>query len=153
MWAVDDDDRHAAWEMYVELVTRVGAVSLGHEAGRLREALSSLYSLFATTRALLRQYGPGLARPKHGGELSFGVIAIRILNEVVRPLLAEWHPRLADWENQRPPGVAPVDHERAWPLAGELREALAAQHRALTAYADALAEVAGVPPLHQESAE
>ena len=34
---------HAAWEMYIELVTRVGVVELGAERGLVRETLSSWY--------------------------------------------------------------------------------------------------------------
>jgi hypothetical protein len=36
-----------------------------------------------------------VATPK-GGDLSFGLIAMTVLNKVLRPLLAQWHPELAD---------------------------------------------------------
>jgi hypothetical protein len=44
-WEPDQAERHAAWELYVELVTRVAVVELGPEEGLLREALSSLHAL------------------------------------------------------------------------------------------------------------
>ena len=49
-WVPDDDERSAAWEMYVELVTRVSVVGLGPGEGLLREALTSLYQLYDITR-------------------------------------------------------------------------------------------------------
>ena len=65
-WVPEDVERDAAWEMYVELITRVGVVKLGPDEGLVREALSSLYSLFDTTREILRCHGPAVARPGLG---------------------------------------------------------------------------------------
>jgi len=58
--------------MYVELVTRISVAELRHGEGLLHEALSSLYSLFDTTREILREYGPSIARPKGKDNISFG---------------------------------------------------------------------------------
>ncbi len=46
------------------------------------------------THQLLRSYGPAVTRPKNGGQLSFGYIAINLLNYVLRPVLTKWHPML-----------------------------------------------------------
>ena len=146
-WSPDEEERKAAWEMYVELITRVSVEELGPDEGLLREALSSLYSLFATTREILRRHGPGIARPKEGRDLSFGVIAVTVLNRGLRPLLATWHPQLAHYESQRPPEISAVEHERRWDKAGELRQALEDLRATLRRYAELLAEVADVPPL------
>ena len=53
--------------------------------GILREALTSLYSLFGTTRDILRKYRPDIARGKGKGNLSFGYIAVAVLNGALRP--------------------------------------------------------------------
>ena len=98
-WEPDESERKAAWELYVELVTRI-SVAEPHE-GMLREALSSLYTLFGTTRTILRTYGPGIAQPKGGNPLSFGSLAVTILNVVIRPVLAQWHPMLLDYEHTK----------------------------------------------------
>jgi hypothetical protein len=148
-WVADEDQQRAAWEMYVELVTRVSVQPLRADEGLLREALSSLYALFAETRRVLKQYGPGLATPARAGSLSFGQIAVDVLNQSLRPLLAKWHPLLQAHEAVRPPGMAPSDHERAWPQAAELRGAIEAKRAELGAYADLLAGVCGIAPLHQ----
>jgi hypothetical protein len=53
-WEPDEVERRAAWELYVELVTRVAVVQLGPAEGLLREALSSLREVFGITREILR---------------------------------------------------------------------------------------------------
>ena len=146
-WEPDEQERMAAWEMYVELITRTSIEPLAADEGSLREALTSLYSLFGTTREILRKYGPGVATPKKGGDLSFGLIAVTVLNKVLRPLLTRWHPELAEYESARPSGVSPIEYERAWPEAAELRSSLDEVRSSLRTYAGYLAEVAGVQPL------
>jgi hypothetical protein len=146
-WEPNDAERAAAWELYVELITRVSVVPLGPDEGLLREALSSLYSVFESTREVLRKYGPDIAEPKRSGQYNFAYIAITILNVGIRPLLARWHPELKDWEDQRPRGVPATQHERAWPKATELRVAVEQARRTLTDYAAALATACGVPNL------
>jgi hypothetical protein len=146
-WQPDDTERLAAWEMYVELATRISTVELGPDEGLIREALTSMYSLFGTTREILRKYGPGVAKPHGDADLSFGYLAVAVLNGVLRPLLARWHPQLADWEAKRPADVSTIAQEQAWPRATELRAEIAQAREALLAYANQLAQVAGVPPL------
>jgi hypothetical protein len=146
-WEPNDDERKAAWELYVELVTRISVVPLGRDEGLLREALSSLYSLFATTRDILRRYGPDVAEPKPHSQYSFGVLAVAMLNYGLRPVLARWHPALEDWETSRPPERSRGEHERAWEYASELRAALNATRDVLTQYARLMADACGVPDL------
>ncbi|GAA3071405.1 hypothetical protein [Streptomyces glomeratus] len=146
-WEPNDAERRAAWELYVELVTRVSVVPLRENDGLLREALSSLYSLFVTTREVLRTYGPEVAEPKRNGQYNFGYLAVAMLNYGLRPLLADWHPTLEDWETRRPADRSRRDHEQAWDRAGELRTALRDTRGILTAYADLLAGACGVPNL------
>jgi hypothetical protein len=146
-WEPDESEQRAAWELYVELITRVAVVKLQPETGLLRESLSSIHSLFGITRALLRGYGPGVARPKGQTALSFGYLAVIILNVVLRPVLAKWHPLLLDYESTKPVSVSAVEHERRWMYFGELRQTLEQTHSVLLEYANVLAEVADVPLL------
>jgi hypothetical protein len=90
-WEPDESERKAAWELYVELITRISVVELQPGEGLLREALASLRTLFESTREILRTYGPSVARPKSKDEnaVSFGYLAVTILNVVVRPVLAK----------------------------------------------------------------
>lgn len=152
-WEPDDSERIAAWEMYVELVTRISVAELRPGEGLLREALFSLYSLFNTTRMILRDHGPGVAQPKGDGNLSFGHLAVTILNVVLRPVLAKWHPLLLDYENDREASVSRLEHERRWDKHEELRKELDSVRGVLTEYANLLAQVAGVPSLIVERSE
>jgi hypothetical protein len=152
-WVADEDQQKAAWEMYVELVTRIAVQPLDPAEGVAREALASLYALFGETRRILKAYGPGVATPARKGALSFGQVAVAVLNNSLRPLLAKWHPLLQTHEATRPPTTAPADHERAWPRIEELRAELETRRRELVAYADLLTGVAGVESLHTPAGE
>ena len=149
-WVPDERERDAAWEMYVELITRISIVELKSDEGILREALSSLYSLFGTTREILRKYGPSIAKVKGKGNISFGYLAVAILNGELRPVLAKWHPLLLDYENTKNSAVSQLEHEKNWGKANELREVLNEVRNVLINYADLLAKVAGVPSLTPE---
>ena len=50
-------DQDAAWELYVEMLTRITTQALPAEVGDEKTALDSVYSLFRTTRKILRQRG------------------------------------------------------------------------------------------------
>lgn len=80
---ITDVGRNAAWELYVEMLTRVVTQPLPSEGGDDRTALDSIYSLFPTTREILRRHGPKAVQ--------FAKIAIPVLNQKVRPFTAKWH--------------------------------------------------------------
>ena len=148
-WEIDEIQRKAAWEIYVELITRVTTVELKADEGLLREALSSFYSVFGTTRDILKKYGPTIASPSNPNDTTLGHIAVAVLNKVLRPLLAKWHPILLDYENKRQKDISITDHERNWEFAEELRSEINNVRTKLVEYANVLAEVSGVSKLHQ----
>ncbi len=82
-FAPRDKDKQAAWEMYIELLTRITTQALPEKDGGEQSALASIYSLFPTTREIIRRNG----RPC----VEFTKIAIVILNQLVRPFTAKWH--------------------------------------------------------------
>jgi hypothetical protein len=96
-WEADPTERNAAWELYIELVTRVAVQSLNPQEGLVREAMNSLYSLFGSTREILRRAGPNVGASHD----SVGGIAIAVLNNGLRPFLSKWHPLLQEWEEKR----------------------------------------------------
>ncbi len=147
-WDVDEHQRKAAWEIYVELVTRITVVELKPDEGILREALNSYYSLFNITREILKRYGPAVAMADHESDMTLGHIAVGVLNKVLRPLLAKWHPILEEYEKQRPQDNSVAAHERRWEHAAALRADIAAVRQTLLNYADVLAEVSEVSKLH-----
>ncbi|MEM6436428.1 MAG: hypothetical protein AAF773_21660 [Cyanobacteria bacterium P01_D01_bin.115] len=139
-WEADPTEQNAAWELYVELVTRVAVQSLSADHGTVREAMNSLYSLFGSTREILRKAGPkvGAAHDSVGG------IAIAVLNRGLRPFLSKWHPLLQSWEAKRAIEVSPQAHEKAWEQEPILRRELEALRGDLAAYSEALAKISGV---------
>ena len=137
-WELDNTQRRAAWCLYVELVTRIAMESLGEDEGLLREALNSLYSLFGTTREILKIAGPDV-----GVSLdSVGGTAINVLNKGLRPFLTKWHPLLEEWEATRSETMSKKEHERNWAKAPEMRQALENLRGELIIFAQALAEAA-----------
>ncbi len=99
-WEPDESEIRAAWELYVEMVTRTPLGSVSRDEGSARETLASVYSLFDSTRNILKKYGPSVARPKNGRELSFGYLAVSMLNLTLRPFLTGWHLKLGEWERE-----------------------------------------------------
>lgn len=78
-----EDDQIAAWDMYVELLTRITTQPLEDGTGDEETALTSVFSLFAITREILKTKG----RQAN----NFTKVAIIVLNQVIRPFTAKWH--------------------------------------------------------------
>lgn len=146
-WEADENEQLAAWELYVELVTRIAVQGLMPGEGLLREALSSLYQLFIETRLILKKYGPNIAKPKGKGVWSFGSISVSVLNRALRPVLAKWHPLLKNYEDQNSKKLPAADYEAKWEQNEALRQDLSVLQKTLKNYANLLAEAAGIDPL------
>ena len=123
----EDTDKDAAWELYIEMLTRTVTQPLSAEAGGEEAALNSVYSLFPTTREILRRQGRNSIR--------FSRIAIPVLNQVVRPFTAKRH-------RESLVGAFDDADKRA-----EFRQELAALQEELRNYNRMLAEIAGVEDL------
>ena len=122
-----DDDQNAAWELYVEMLTRIVTQPLPSEVGDEKTALDSVYSLFPTTREVLRHRGRQT--------IQFSKVAIPVLNQVVRPFTAKWH-----GESLRGAFDDPAKRK-------EFREELEALQKDLGNYNRMLAKIAGVEDL------
>ena len=81
--SLGDADRDAAWEMYVEMLTRIVTQPLPDDAGDEKAALESVHALFLVTREILRRHGRQT--------IQFSKVIIPVLNQVVRPFTAKWH--------------------------------------------------------------
>jgi len=139
-WEADPTERNAAWSLYIELVTRVAVQPLELDQGTVREAMNSLYSLFGSTREILKQAGPDVGASHD----SVGGIAIAVLNNGLRPFLSKWHPLLQAWEAKCPNHLSSKEHEIIWSEESNLRQELELLRSNLEKYSDALAEIAGV---------
>jgi hypothetical protein len=149
-WVPNERERSAAWEMYVELITRVSVEKLHDGEGILREALESLYSIFDSTRTILKKYGTDIAKArKNKHEYSFGHLSILILNRVLRPFLTKWHPILEEYESKRPVNMSIKEYEDKWALKSQMRSELEEVREILVKFSHYLAIIAGVPPLDE----
>ena len=145
---VTEAQKNVAWALYVELATRVAGVELRPGMGSAREALSSHYSLFDTTRSVLREQGPGAAN----GPESVGPIAIEILNQGLRPFLVNWHTILSGFEAQQTEEqrsrfggeVTVVIDESRWPERDAFYRELEENRQGMLQYIQALARIAGI---------
>ena len=117
-------DRKAAWELYVEMETRIVTQTLHPEHGDEQTALDSVFSLFQTTRDILHAQGPGC--------VVFAKMAIEILNQKVRCFTAKWHRNSLEGAFNDPAKSA------------EFRNDLEKLQEVLRAYTRTLAVLAGV---------
>ena len=82
-WEPKEADRDAAWELYIELLTRITTQNLEDIHGDEKTALTSVYKIFELTREIIKKYKRDC--------IEFSKIAIVILNQKVRPFTAKWH--------------------------------------------------------------
>lgn len=120
-------DQDAAWQLYVEMLTRIVTQPLPADAGDEKTALDSVYSLFPTTREILQRHGRKA--------IQFSKVAIPVLNQVVRPFTAKWHKE----------ALAGAFDDAA--KRSEFREELEALQVDLRNYNRLLADIAGVEDL------
>ena len=125
-WEPKDPDRKAAWELYVELLTRVATQDLAPDHGDEKTALDSIFKLFDLTRQTLKAH--------HGCD-EFAKIAVVVLNQAIRPFTAKWHKLSLSG--------AFADPARCT----EFRTELAALQQTLRNYTKALADMARVEDL------
>ena len=82
-FSFQEEDKDAAWDLYVEMLTRITTQHLPTKSGNEQAALDSIYSLFPITREILHRRGRRTIR--------FTKVAIPILNQLIRPFTTKWH--------------------------------------------------------------
>jgi len=139
-FALNSEYRRVAWKLFVESLTRVSTQPLGSEDGSLREALTSLYSLFSATRELLKNMPPSRATSQTTVEM----LAIKMLNKEIRPFLSKWHVRLRKFETAHP-----ESHESEWPQNSDCRKELETARKQVITYTKAFGQLSGVARLDE----
>jgi len=135
-FVVNNESRQVAWKLFVETVTRISTQPLDEDQGFIREALTSLYSLFTTTRETLKDSRPSIPAP---GSQTVEHLAVTMLNWELRPFLSKWHPLLRAFERAHP-----AEPESAWPEALACRIELGQAQQRIRRYALGFARLAGV---------
>ena len=81
-WQPSDPDKDAAWDLYIELLTRITTQPLPDEDGIEKTALDSVLRPFRTD--------PGETLKTHGRScIHFTRIAVIVLNQIIRPFTAK----------------------------------------------------------------
>jgi len=126
-WSPSEPDKAAAWELYIELITRTTTQPLEKDEGDEDVALSSVYSIFPITRSIIKS---------HGREcIEFTKLSIIVLNQIVRPFTAKWHKISLDNGFDDPE------------ICLKFREELCGIQESLITYSSMLADMAGVEDL------
>ena len=120
-----NEDKTAAWGLYVELITREAKQGLDPDEGE-EAALKSIHELFPLTRETIKGNGRYC--------INFTRIAVVVLNQIVRPFTAKWHPRVL---------AGPLDAAAQ----EQFRAELGALQRDLRNYPRLLADMADVEDL------
>lgn len=120
-------DKDAAWDLYVEMLTRVVTQALPRDVGDEQAALESVHSLFPATREILRHHGRA--------SIQFSKVAVPVLNQIIRPFTSKWHKRSL---------VGALDRETG---RAEFRKELEKLQVDLRKYNRMLAEIADVEDL------
>ena len=143
-WTPNRVEKNTAWFLYVELSTRITGVvreeGPDKDFGSARRAMSSLYEILNATRTVLREAGPDIAH----GPKSLGPIAIKIVNEGIRPILDRYHSKLEAHERKCPSGFDPQVHERSWDKYEDFWNTMVRLSNHMRKYLKALEEVARV---------
>lgn len=126
-WSPQEADKNAAWELYIEMLTRIATQYLEPAHGDEATALESIHRLFDLTRNIIKS---------HGREcIEFTKIAIVVLNQVIRPFTAKWHREML---------AGCFEDEEKCKL---FRDELARLQRELRKYSKMLADIASVEDL------
>jgi len=126
-WQPSDPDKNAAWELYIELLTRITTQTLILGDGDEKTALNSIHSLFSITRQIIKSNGRGC--------IEFTKISIIMLNQKVRPFTAKWHK------------ISQSDGFSNEEACSEFRSELSELQLVLRIYTQMLAQMAGVEDL------
>ncbi|MFJ5938363.1 hypothetical protein [Streptomyces sp. NPDC093071] len=137
VFAANTDMRQAALRMFFQASTRIATRPLDDGSGNLREALTSLKTLFDLYREPLES---GAAPPPPAKGDSVHELVLDVLNFELAPFLAKWHPRLSAWEASQGERV----DETEWPDNAAFRADLKELQQRLRPYVIGLGEIAGV---------
>ena len=125
-WSPSDADRALAWDIYVELQTRIAVQTLKDDEGDDATALKSIADLFNLSRDSMRQHGLECANA--------GTLLTAFLNQKVRGFTAKWHKQSLEEKWKDDPGAK---HPKLRTALKELQPVLRTVAKALSSVSDA----------------
>lgn len=118
-WAPSEADRALAWDLYIELQTRITTQELKDDDGDDATALTSVFKLFPLSREFMHKHGFNCANT--------ATLLSAWLNQKVRPFTAKWHKRsVAEKWSETPGTPHPQFREELKTLQPLLRQLAAA---------------------------
>jgi len=82
-WSPKEADKDAAWELYIELLTRITTQPLSFDNGDEKTALDSVHNIFGLTRNIIKRHKRDC--------IEFTKLAVVVLNQIIRPFTTKWH--------------------------------------------------------------
>lgn len=126
---IEEADRQCAWELYCELITRVGVIGKFDQNGKqtftgevMAESLGSLQRFFQEARGLMRRYPVGRLGASKSQRDHLGFFIAGLLESVIRPFLEKWQARYHYWwEHQSEQTLPPFSRQAAFPDLAEMQ--------------------------------
>ncbi|MFK8016853.1 MAG: DUF2235 domain-containing protein [Gammaproteobacteria bacterium] len=82
-WSPNDADKALAWDLLVELQSRIAVQALQDDEGTDKAALESLVSLFGFARESMKRHGVNCSNTS--------ALLLAFLNHRIRPVTSKWH--------------------------------------------------------------
>ena len=137
----DHTDLQIAYKLWVELSTRKIGVEIDLENDVIVEIYDSWYVFFAVARKLTKEIPAKKLRRAHTRAIV--ELAIKILNEGVRPHLTRWQARFRRWydhEAKNKPELTPQEIQQTYKHYDELAADMMKVNKQLIAYKEKLGE-------------
>jgi hypothetical protein len=68
----------------------------------------------ADAKEAFNKHGPDIAVSRRTGNLSLGLTGMRVLNDILRPFMSEWHPKLEDDEATNTDKIGKAEWKANW---------------------------------------
>lgn len=133
-------DLQIAYQIWTELVTRKAAIPIDPEHDVIHEVYDSWYQLFGKIRLLIADIPAELIHDHESTSLLVDV-AIKTLNDGLRPHLTRWQARYRHWyavEKGKSPETPPQELQMQYPQYDELIADMLAVNSQLKNYAEEL---------------
>ncbi len=140
------EDIQIAYKLWVELSTRKIGLPIDLKNDVINEIYNSWYEFFKLTRELIKEIPVSKIRKAEStGELVR--IAIKVLNEEVRPHLTKWQARFRKWyereiKKEENIDIAPQDIQKKYPEYENLTKEIVEINQKLVEYKKVLKQLA-----------
>ena len=136
----NQQDLKIAHQIWTELVTRKATIPIDPEHDVIHEIFDSWYQLFGRVRLLIADI-PAEKVHDHESTRKLVDVAVKTLNDGLRPPLTKWQARYRHWhalEKEKNPKISPQELQKRYPQYDELMKDMKAVNGSLIEYAGQL---------------